>query len=685
MSLSVFVMRARRALRKPPSHLTRRLLTEVQHELDRFTQPRLGRLFHERELLRRTGAHSLDALWERLLKSSLWAFDPSMMRADQYERVCPGDTSRIIAAAERAVRHEIDLLGSGPVQLGERIDWHRDYKTGDRWPLGYFRRIDYINRGRPSDVKTAWELSRLQWALPCAQAYVLTSDERYAAVLRDILEQWMDANPYASSVNWGVTMEPALRIFTWTWMFRACGRSQAWTDAAFRAKFLTGLYLHGLFTERFLERSDINGNHFTADAAALAVVGAFFRDGQDAPRWLRSGLQDLEREIVLQVHPDGVDFEASTAYHRLVAELFLAASMAATASGRPLSPAFRDRLAGMARFTAAYMRPDNSAPLWGDHDDARTLPLGPQGIRDHRYLIGLIALHLGDVELLKLAGGPRAEAAWWFGTDAAARLQQVGAEPGSQAFRDGGVYVMRGGGDHVFIDCGPVGLAGRGGHGHNDLLSFEAVLDGVPLVTEGGCYVYTADFASRNRDRATSSHNSPIVDGEEINRFPGPDLLWFLLPDANHKAVDFSVGKSVQRFVGNHDGYSRLAPGVVVERTIELDCDTHSLKVQDRFVGVGNHRVEVPLHFQPEVRATPDSDNRLQLEVSGRSFELTWTGAGWVLEIGVGREAPSYGCRRAVTRLAWRRSGELGGLEIQIRPAASASCTGQRQAGEGWN
>ncbi len=35
---------------------------------------------------------------------------------------------------------------------------------------------------------------------------------------------------------------------------------------------------------------------------------------------------------------------------------------------------------------------------------------------------------------------------------------------------------MRNNVDHVFIDCGPLGLAGRGGHGHNDCLAFEAVL-----------------------------------------------------------------------------------------------------------------------------------------------------------------------------------------------------------------
>src|SRR5207237_10247168 len=99
--------------------------------------------------------------------------------------------------------------------------------------------------------------------------------------------------------------------------------------------------------------------------------------------------------------------------------------------------------------------------------------------------------------------------------------------PGSQAFPDGGVVVLRSERDHVFVDCGTVGLAGRGGHGHNDCLSFEAVLDGVPLVTDCGSYVYTASPEWRNRFRSTAFHNTPRIDGAEQNRIP-VDSLWML-------------------------------------------------------------------------------------------------------------------------------------------------------------
>lgn len=670
MSASLILARIRRALGKPPSTIVRRLMAELRHEFDRFSQPGFGRRFGVRQLLQRTGHSSVEELWDRVVTASGGIF-PAVSSIEAYEGVCPGDLSRIVAAAEAAIAFRVNLLGSGPVQLGAEIEWCRDLRTGYVWPSRYFRGIDYVNRGQPSDVKTVWELSRLQWVLPCGQAFVLTGDEKYARAAKGILDRWIDANPYSCSVNWGVTMEVAMRIFSIAWLLRACGRSAAWNEGNFRERLLCTLYLHAVFTERFLERSDVNGNHFTADAAALVLAGAVFGRGDEPQRWMDSSLRDLEVEIRRQVHPDGVDFEASTAYHRLVAELFLLASMAAGTSGYRTSDEYRRRLAGMARFTAAYTRPDGAAPLWGDHDDARTLPFGPQPIRDHRYLVGLIALHLRDTELMALAGGPRAEAAWLFGVQEAARLPERTRDPASQAFHDGGVYVIRGHGDHVFIDCGPIGLAGRGGHGHNDILSFEAVLDHVPLITEGGCFVYTADFDSRNRDRSVRSHNAPMVDGEEPNRFVDPDCLWVMHEDAKAGKVRFEADDKRALFSGSHDGYRRLADGVVVSRSIAVDHRSHALTVSDRFVGTGLHTVEVFLHLAPGCAVSVVGDGAARVSGLGRGFDLRWQHTDWSFGFDQGREAPSYGVAREVIRLTWRRTGTLAPLDVHIAPSAA--------------
>ena len=70
--------------------------------------------------------------------------------------------------------------------------------------------------------------------------------------------------------------------------------------------------------------------------------------------------------------------------------------------------------------------------------------------------------------------------------------------------------------------------SGRGGHGHNDILSFELWLDGINLVTDCGAYLYTASREWRNRFRSTAFHNVVQVDDEELNRFLVPDNLWQL-------------------------------------------------------------------------------------------------------------------------------------------------------------
>ncbi len=664
-----------RALRKPPRVIARRLAAMATAEAERFVAPWRARRFGGRALLRACGEVDVDALWQRLATTPYPAYTAGVDCAE-HRRLCPGDEESLLKVADDAIAHRVRILGSETVELGPRIDWLRDFRSGVAWPLRYMRDIVYVNPHDTSDVKIPWELSRLQWLMPAGQAYLLEGDEGYAEAVRAVLEDWIEANPYAQSVNWSCTMEAALRILSWTWFFRVFHASRAWADASFRERFLCALYLHGDFTERHLEYSDVNGNHCTADAAGLVFAGLFFGPGQDAERWQKRGWSLLCEEIPRQVYPDGVDFEASVAYHRLVAELFLLPAFYRQACGLGVPTEYRDRLVAMARFTAAYSRPDGGTPLWGDADDARALPLGSQALTDHRYLPGLVGVAFDVQELRDASGGSRSEAFWLLGPRAAETLAEAGAPPrppGSTAFPDGGFFVMRNAVDHVFVDCGRVGLADRGGHGHNDCLSFEAALDGVLLVNDCGSYVYTASFAERNRFRSTAFHNTPRVDGEEINRMK-PALLWALQYDARPQVRSFETGSEIDTFCGTHAGYQRLSPPVTPVRTIALDHRHHSLLVRDAFEGSGRHHIEIPLHLAPEVRARATGPGRVRLEVGSRTFGLDWgPPEEWSLAIGEGRVSPSYGVTVPTVRLAWCREGDIPSvLTVRIAPQDAA-------------
>jgi uncharacterized heparinase superfamily protein len=632
----------RRAAHMPPRALARRLGDEARTRWDRVAEPRFARRFDTPALLARLEARTIDELWDRLVARP--------HAADTSHRATAPNADAVHARAAAALRREVDLLGSGPTTLATPIDWHTDFKSGFRWPLRPAREIAYADLGRPNDVKVPWELSRLQWLVPVGQAHLLDADPSGAAFVRDVIEEWLDGNPYLLGVNWACTMDVALRLVTLTWLFHVFAASEPWTDGAFRERLLVSMHLHGRFVARNLERSDVNGNHLTADLAGLAFAGEFF--GEEA--WAESGWRQLQAELPRQVTADGVDHEMSTAYHRLVAELFLLPALYRLRAGKAVDDGYRARLLAMADFAEAYSRP-RGAPLWGDADDARVLPFGDQPVFDHSYLAGLIRGALGE------RGASSDEAFWLLGMGAS----EQSAAARSQSFANGGVYVLRGERDHVFVDCGPVGLAGRGGHGHNDCLTLDAVLDGVQLFTDCGSYLYTSSVEWRNRFRSTAFHNTPRVDDEEQNRFVSPEQLWTLHYDAVPTALEWTVEDGTIRFRGAHSGYERLADPVRVERSVTLDVHAHRLVVHDTFDGRADHAVAVPYHLAPGVQLDGD-----ELVADKLRFAFHVEG-GWQVTQRESWVSPSYGRKVATTCVELTRRGPLAPLTVVVQPVGA--------------
>ena len=270
---SAFLARVRRVGSKPPRYILARLVQEFHARLERYLAPARGRRFTGAAVAKACGCSDVEALWRRLSDRSYLVPE---CQAASLLALLPGERDRVVAEAEDAIALRLDLFGSGPMDLSPRIDWHRDHKTGFVWPSAYCRAIQYNNLDQPSDVKVPWEISRMQWLMPVAQAYQLTGAERYAAKVRDLVDDWIGANPYAFSVNWACTMDVALRAIVWTYFFHAFKHARSWQDEGFRGRFLASLYAHGDFTLRHLEKSDVNGNHYTADACGLVVIGLFF-------------------------------------------------------------------------------------------------------------------------------------------------------------------------------------------------------------------------------------------------------------------------------------------------------------------------------------------------------------------------------------------------------------------------
>ncbi|MCL6429526.1 MAG: heparinase II/III family protein [Anaerolineae bacterium] len=572
--------------------------------------------------------------------------------------LAPDIPAQVVAEAERIRRHEVDLLGSGPVALGAHIDWHSDFRSRHRWPQRrYFRWIRPAPYPGGYDIKVPWELSRCHHLVRLGQACWLTGHEAYAREFVAQVEDWVAANPRPWGVNWACAMEAAIRAVNWLWAFHLVRGAQA-PDDAFARRLCASLLGHGRHILQNLERQgDFANNHYLADLVGLLHLGMLCPWADEAASWRDLALRELWAAVEKQVWLDGVYFEASTAYHRLATEMLLSAVALCQHNGVAVPEPVMDRLERMLEFILWCTRPDGTAPAIGDGDNGRLLRLAvwadaAREWTDHRYLLAIGAVLLGRDDLARAAGDQWQEALWLLGTPAthvatARSVQSAGLSLPSRAFRDGGFYILRSRDLHMIVHAGPNGQNGYGGHAHNDTLSFELYAGGRSWIVDPGTYVYTADYHARDRFRGTVSHNVVQVDGHEINRLrPGPFGLY---EDARPRVYEWRTAARYDLLDAGHSGYARLREPVLCRRQVYLDREAGYWAIRDVLTGRGSHRLTLRLHLAA-VRISAESarvpagvrleDGHEALDV----FFLAPEGAGVALERG--EISPSYGVKR---------------------------------------
>jgi heparinase II/III-like protein len=523
----------------------------------------------------------------------------------------PGRRRRILEWADRVCAHRFDLLGSGPVDLGPCLPWHADFTSGKVWDRGvHFK--DLRTRveeefGRGWDVKVPWELSRFQHLPALGQAFWLSADRRYFDEFRAEVLDWIRQNRPAFGINWSCTMDVAIRAVSWVWAY-GFFRPEILADGEFASIFLRSLFAHGRFIASNLEDgAEISSNHYFADLVGLLFLGVLFRGAPEPDAWKGMAISEIVKENGRQTYADGVDYEASTAYHRLMSEMALTALLLAERSGFRLGD-LRGRVRGMIDFIAHYTKPDGLAPQIGDNDDGRLQILGEYGAdrRDHRHLLAVAACAFEDEALLALAGERWEEAFWFFGAAFAERQEAARRRPScvavtGRAYPQGGVAILRHEDLYAVLDAGPVGLRGHGAHAHNDTLSVEIHAAGEDLILDPGTGHYTRDLQLRDRFRATAAHNTVRVDGEEINLLPGRP---FELPGGDAPGIRRFVSRAGFDLVeAEHRGYMRLPDPVLHRRILLLNKRTRRFVIEDHLAGAGRHRLEVFFHLAPRCDA----------------------------------------------------------------------------------
>lgn len=555
----------------------------------------------------------------------------------------PLERAAVIEHADAVLAGRFHLLGFRSLDFGTPPDWHSDPTRSRRAPDRHWSRVPYLDESVVGDHKIVWELNRHQWLVTLAQAWRLTDDPRYLEAIAQSLRQWLDANPPRRGINWASSLELAFRAIAWTWTLHLTGNAMPDADRLL-PRVHAGLELHGLQIERFLSTWFSPNTHLTGEALGLLYLGTAWPSVRHAERWRTAGWRILLEQLPVQVRRDGTYFEQTTWYQGYTTDFYLHALLLVRAARLAVPAWAEERIARAAEVVANLRRPDGTLPLIGDDDGGRALPLDP--VRTSFHDTAALAAAVLDRPDSCFGGVVPAGTAWIVGSGTWRALSGASAQgpaPASRAFRDGGWYLLRGTEGCLIVDAGPHGVQSAG-HSHADALSLDLTVGGKPVVVDPGTGSYVGPW--RDRFRATVAHNTLSLAGGIGSAIPAGPFQWNRWPRTVLR--HWSAGPEWTVFEAEHDGYSRVIPGLLHRRSVVFRQGWGWL-VLDRLVGEGS---AATVRFQLDAGLLPsmaghavsvtDASGTPLIRISGDGAGRMTTEAGLVSRCyGVAEAAPA--------------------------------------------
>ena len=323
------------------------------------------------------------------------------------------DIDKLVTKPNRQYSHKIYTLVE---KKYEPIDWQKDFKSGFRWSAKEWY-LHQRNSLLGVDIKVPWELGRLQhlpqMAVSCASQY----DEALMKEFKNQILDFIALNPPRFGVQWTCTMDVGIRATNMLIaydIFKQLDKSGI-LDDKFDKIFSQSIYEHGVHIVNNLEYGEnLTSNHYLSDIVGLLFVATYLECDDEVDTWLGFAVQEVINEMRKQFYEDGSNFEASTSYHRLSAELMVYVVALILGLGERKCKALQNykankwkmqpklkpyseqeykikddkvvlpewfvaRLYKAGKFTKDITKPTGEIPQFGDNDSGRFVRLSPNG------------------------------------------------------------------------------------------------------------------------------------------------------------------------------------------------------------------------------------------------------------------------------------------------------------------
>ncbi len=465
---------------------------------------------------------------------------------------------------DRICQHVFAGYGS-TIEMGPTIDWNRQPKeTGV--------------------AEWLWDFNSHHHFTALLEAYLNTANEKYA---REFVDQMTDfiiqnpAPPYTlTRVGSWRNLEAGNRmIASWPQSFYGFLSSPSFTPQAI-ALMLGSIWSHGDYLHKHPAGLRRPTNWSVVDSSGLVGVSVYWPELAQAGTWRESGFARLERQLNLQVYPDGAQYELAPSYHLYCLDRFKRALELGRQTGHALPDAYAKGVERMYEFVMWLVKPDGTVPAFSDshRNDVRAV-LREGGAMFDRNDVRYVAS--GGVDGTPPSG-------------ASHLLPYAGYAVMRSDWSPDALYLC--------FDGGPVGT----NHQHEDKLSFVLSAYGKNFIVDRGPYIYTRD-EWRKWCISTAAHSTVLIDGKGQQRMKtGQELTAAEHPETRWQSTDdFDYA-----FALYDTGYGPTLTPVTHRRHIFFRKPLYWVIV-DEIEGDGKHRVETLFHFASDQQVHADGKGRV--------------------------------------------------------------------------
>lgn len=469
------------------------------------------------------------------------------------------------------------------------IDWHIDPSSQKRCNENKFYWESFFNCKSNLDIKYPRELSKFQHT---PLIFNNNKNEISQEFFMQVID-WIIHNPIYKGVNWNCTMDVAIRVSNWI-IAISVFKDEIIKYPKISQIIYKSINDHGNFIYNNLEyygEKFPTENHYLSNVVGLIYIGAFFPKLSNSNVWLYFGIQELYKEMKKQVYYDGGNYEASAGYHRLVGELFLSGSTIAESishrrkkmlineskknkrkiyryfdinkfnddskSDIQLLPnEFYEKLLRMAYFSQSITKPNGYVFQFGDNDSGRFHILDSSSSKpaiNHKHFPKSVYYFLNKKKLFDEVITGNTDYLFYKNSLIDVTFNsEYKSNSQNYFFKNSGIVIQKNKNSWLGVISMPNGKNGKGGHNHNDKLSFEFNLFKEDIIVDGGCPYYTNYPDLRNSFRSTKAHSTIAIQNVEQDKWLDGSKGLFSLEQKSNPSIQID---SKNQIIASYDGY----------------------------------------------------------------------------------------------------------------------------------